>query len=266
MGLHKRYPLRPTVVAIGLGLLVIGSSLAVAAPRPRRGPARARVAPPRRWRPAPPLRRRALPTPPRKIVLAPRSRRVIVRRVGASVIVVSDSSDQADSTPAPVAITSADQLQPVPEPRLAGMTAHKVTYVSDDLTVTLRADGRQRTVRIVGVAPVASADDDSDEPTVDPVCIRSVRNLLVGEFVYAVPEEASDGEEAPATKPAYLYRAPDKLLVNLELVRQGFAVTDSSSVFRHAALFRSYEGKARSDGKGIWQPVPPPAGAQASAD
>ena len=261
----KRYPLRPAIIAIGLGLLIAGSSLVAAAPRPRprRAPARPRLVPPRRVKPAP-LRRRPVVKPPRKIVLAPRPRRVVVRRVGASVVVVSDSNDQAGNKP--VVITSADQLQPVPQPSFAGMTAHKVTYVSDDLTVTIRAGERQRTVRMIGVAPVASADGDSDNPTADPESIKSVRNLLVGEFVYVAPGKASDDDDAPATKSAYLYRAPDNMLVNLEVVRQGFAVTDSGSEFRHASLFRSYEGKAKSDGKGIWQPVPPPAGAQASAD
>lgn len=261
----KRHLLSPMLIAVALGLLVAGSSVvATAAPaRSRRASHRPiRVAPSHRGKIVRPLPRRLVSKPTRRVLLAPRARKVIVRRVGTSVIVVSDTREQAKDAPEPVVITSAGQLTPAPRPDLSGMTAHKVTAVADDLAVTVRVNGESKTVRMIGIAAVSSDDDDS----ADPVSARAARNLLIGEFVYIVPDDTLAGDDGQAEKPAYLYRAPDKLLINLEAIRQGFAVTANSCNFKHRALLRSYEGKARADGKGIWQGTPHPADRQASAD
>ena len=261
----NRHSSRPMLIAVVLGLLVAGSAVvATAAPaRPRRASRRpSLVAPSRRARPARPLPRRLAPKPTRRVVLAPKSRRVVVRRVGTSVVVVSDSGEQADDMPQPVVITSAGDLTAAPRPDLGGMTAYKVTAVSDDLAVTVRVNGEPKTVGMIGVAAISSDDGDS----ADPVSARAARNLLIGEFVYIVPDDKPAAQDDQTEKPVYLYRAPDKLLINLEAIRQGFAATANSCSFKHRALFRSYEAKARADGKGIWHGSPHPVDRQASAD
>jgi len=78
--------------------------------------------------------------------------------------------------------------------------------------------------------------------------------------VYVVYEEAEDRGER-STSDVYLYRAPDGLFVNLELVRQGYA-RGMRSRFEHRRLFRYYEDIARRAEKGIWnssRPEPPVA-------
>ena len=175
---------------------------------------------------------------------------------------VSDTGEQANNAPLPVVITSAGQLTPAPRPDLGDMTAHKVTAVADDLAVTVRVNGEAKTVNMIGVAAIASDDADS----ADPVSAQAARNLLIGEFVYIVLDDTLAAEDDQAERPVYLYRAPDKLLINLEAIRLGLAVTANSCNFKHRALFRSYEGKARADGKGIWRGSPHPVDRHASAD
>ena len=51
---------------------------------------------------------------------------------------------------------------------------------------------------------------------------------------------------------AYLYRAPDGLFVNLEVVRQGYGHAYTRFPFKHMELFRNYENQARTAGKGLW--------------
>lgn len=52
---------------------------------------------------------------------------------------------------------------------------------------------------------------------------------------------------------AYLYRAPDGLWVNLEIIRQGYGQVYTLASFKHIELFRDYERRAREIGKGLWR-------------
>ena len=51
---------------------------------------------------------------------------------------------------------------------------------------------------------------------------------------------------------AYLYRVPDGLFVNLEIVRQGYGHAYTRFPFKHMELFRHYERRAQEVGKGLW--------------
>ena len=70
---------------------------------------------------------------------------------------------------------------------------------------------------------------------------------------------------------AYLYRAPDNLLVNLEVIRQGFGLAETDYYFDQQTAFRFYESKAQADDKGLWTlvepsaPAPPPAAVEPGA-
>ena len=51
---------------------------------------------------------------------------------------------------------------------------------------------------------------------------------------------------------AYLYRAPDGLFVNAEIVRQGYGHAYTRFPFKYMEQFREYERIAREAGKGLW--------------
>ena len=51
---------------------------------------------------------------------------------------------------------------------------------------------------------------------------------------------------------AYLYRAPDGLFVNAEIVRQGYGHAYTRFSFKYMEQFREYERIAREAGKGLW--------------
>ena len=53
---------------------------------------------------------------------------------------------------------------------------------------------------------------------------------------------------------AYVYRAPDGLFVNLELIRLGYARLSAPEPFEHQKLLRAYELWARKNQKGLWNP------------
>ena len=77
-----------------------------------------------------------------------------------------------------------------------------------------------------------------------------LKNLLRGESVHVVyGQERVDGYGRTL---AYLYRAPDGLFVNLEIIRQGYGHAYTQFSFRHMELFTGYQRWARETGKGLW--------------
>ncbi|MHC4181702.1 MAG: thermonuclease family protein [Planctomycetota bacterium] len=51
---------------------------------------------------------------------------------------------------------------------------------------------------------------------------------------------------------AYLYRAPDNLLINLELVRQGLGLASEGYNHKFEEAFAAYQQQAQANRKGIW--------------
>ncbi len=49
-----------------------------------------------------------------------------------------------------------------------------------------------------------------------------------------------------------VFRAPDGLYVNLELVRQGYAAVSAVGLKGELKIFQTYEQRARESGKGLW--------------
>ena len=70
-----------------------------------------------------------------------------------------------------------------------------------------------------------------------------IRNLLLGESVYLRFD--SNKTDRYDRLLAYLYRAPDGLFVNLEIVRQGYGKVYTPFPFKHKALFQHYGGQAQ---------------------
>ena len=83
------------------------------------------------------------------------------------------------------------------------------------------------------------------------------KNLLQGESVYLEYGQERTGKFGRLL--AYLYRAPDGLFVNLEIVRQGYGHVYTKYPFKYLELFREYGKKAAESGRGLWAAsyVPP---------
>ena len=80
------------------------------------------------------------------------------------------------------------------------------------------------------------------------------KNLLQGESVYLRYDV--ERTDTFGRLLAYLYRAPDGLFVNLEIVRQGYGYAYTQFPFKHMELFRYYGNRARTAGKGLYGAPP----------
>ena len=148
------------------------------------------------------------------------------------------------------AVSGAEPQIPVKD--FSGMQAYKVVRVVDGDTVILLIHGKKTSVRLIGVDTPETVHPRKPVQYYGREASLFLKNLLRGEEVYIEQRGKVDEFDRYGRLLAYLYRAPDGLFVNLEIVRQGYGHAYTRFPFQYMDLFRFYERKARSDEKGLW--------------
>ena len=142
------------------------------------------------------------------------------------------------------------QLPAYPVEEFSADTAFQVHRVVDGDTVVIDHNGQPTPVRLIGVDAPETVHPQKPVEVFGKEASAFTRNLLSGEFVYLrFDQEKTDKYDRLL---AYLYRVPDGLFVNLEIVRQGYGHAYTQYPFKHMELFRHYERQARGASKGLW--------------
>jgi len=231
------------IVAIIAGLSAI-SGLLLAAPPPRPRVRRAihhrRVV---HHRPLPPKLR---PLPPH--------RRVWIRRVGPKVV-LQRGETIIYKEPA-VVVKTVSELPSIPTPTTTTITttdteqkstAYKVVSIKPDCTIVLTNQGEKINVRLLGVTPIYT---NQTEEKIETSSSQFIKNLLTGEFVYLQYDPNLARQDENGYTVAYLYRAPDNLFINLEIIRQGYGLSASDYRHKYTDLFNFSRKKPRQTAKG----------------
>ena len=108
----------------------------------------------------------------------------------------------------------------------------------------------QRTVRLLGVAEPETELLDATSADYSQT-VEFLHNLLAGEQVFVL-EGFRNAPAGGELKPVRIFRAPDGLYVNLELIRQGYAGFSPAGLADELQLFGSYQERAKQIGKGLW--------------
>lgn len=143
-----------------------------------------------------------------------------------------------------------------PQDDFEGSPSYPVIGVEDDgATAVLKMGQGTAKVRMIGVATVALGDRVNVPERFSglrlPSTERYLENLLKGENVYVVYDTRVAAEDADKKCVGYLFRAPDGLMINLEVIRAGFAVVDNRYDFDQKATFNKYQDAARTAERGI---------------
>ena len=149
-----------------------------------------------------------------------------------------------------VADTNSVTQMSYPVEDFTGDTAYKVIRVIDGDTVKIDYNGKATNVRLIGVDTPETVHPNKPVEAYGKEASNFTKNLLHGEFVYLrFDAEKTDKYDRLL---AYLYRVPDGLFVNLEIVRQGYGHAYTRFPFKHMELFRYYGNRAREVGKGLY--------------
>src|SRR5262245_31186132 len=155
----------------------------------------------------------------------------------------------------PLAILLADPPETtapkIPVKDFSKATAHRVLRVIDGDTIVISLDGKETKVRLIGVDTPETVDFRKPVEAFGKEASRFTSNLLQGKSVYL--EYGQEKSDKYGRTLAYVYRAPDVLFINLEIIRQGYghAYTEFPP-FEHMELFRHYEKAAREAKRGLW--------------
>ena len=129
-------------------------------------------------------------------------------------------------------------------------TTFSVQRIIDGDTVEIQYNGNPTKVRLIGVDTPETVHPTKPVEAFGAEASAFTRNLLLGESVYLRFDREMTDRHGRLL--AYLYRVPDGLFVNLEIVRQGYGNAYTRFPFKHMELFRQYEHRARKAGKGLW--------------
>jgi micrococcal nuclease len=139
-----------------------------------------------------------------------------------------------------------------PAPDVTVNHAYKVVRVVDGDTVVILIDGKQTRVRLIGVDTPETVHPQKAVEAYGKEASQFTRILLEGKSVYLEYEAGASKLDKYGRTLAYVYRVPDRLFINQELIRQGYAHAYTRYPFRHLEAFRAHERAAREAKKGLW--------------
>ncbi|MCK4850866.1 MAG: thermonuclease family protein [Phycisphaerae bacterium] len=122
--------------------------------------------------------------------------------------------------------------------------------------ILIRQGQKQQTVKLIGVAGAEVGAGEAVGGGYESRAVEFLGNLLGGEQVYVLRgrQGSSGAGELRAVK---VFRVPDGLYVNLELVRQGYRPLAERGLGKERKLFEFYQRRARQAGKGLWSKLLP---------
>ena len=131
--------------------------------------------------------------------------------------------------------------------------SYPVVSVIDGNTVVIDDNGRMIECRLIGVR-VSRVTYGIGPDIIDFAdgAHKFTKKLLLGETVYMRSDR--NVKDSFGKQMVYLYRAPDGLFVNLEIIRQGYGHVPLTG-FKFDKLFLHYEAKALEGRKGAYEKV-----------
>ena len=137
--------------------------------------------------------------------------------------------------------TQADPIQTLPT----------VTRVIDGDTVVVDGIG---TVRLIGVDTPETVDPRRPVQYFGKEASDFTKQLATGKRVRL--EFDQDRTDRYGRTLAYVYLQPENLLLNAEIIRQGYGFAYTQFPFRMMEQFRTLEREAREAGRGLWAAGP----------
>ncbi|PIR46508.1 MAG: nuclease [Candidatus Vogelbacteria bacterium CG10_big_fil_rev_8_21_14_0_10_45_14] len=180
----------------------------------------------------------------------------------ASIVKVESSTD----TPA-IPPVSATQTTPDSSP------LYEVVRVVDGDTIKILLDGKEETVRLIGVDTPETVDPRKAVQCFGIEASKKTKEWLADRSVRIEIDPTQFERDKYSRLLAYVYR-DDGLFVNRELIAQGFAHEYTYNIpYKYQSDFQTTERAAREEGRGLWMACPvgeampsSPASASASPD
>ncbi len=147
-------------------------------------------------------------------------------------------------------------LHDIKPPDFSKLIAYPVLGVTDGDTIRVSIDDKPVIVRLIGVDTPETVHPSKPVQRYGKEASRFTTNLLMGEQVYLDTEPQQGPTDRYGRTLAYVYRAPDGLFVNAEIIRQGYGHAYTQFPCKYTEEFRQLERFARQAEKGLWAEPP----------
>ena len=148
--------------------------------------------------------------------------------------------------------TGISTIPSLPEPDFPSLSAFEVHRIIDGDTIIVMDEGEQVRVRLIGVDTPETVHPRKPVEEYGKEASLFLTNLLKGEQVYLVGEDGTLQKDRYGRTLAYVYRYPDGLFANAEIIRQGYGHAYIQFPFSFMEEFLQIERFARNAGKGLW--------------
>ncbi|MGB8225588.1 MAG: thermonuclease family protein [Sedimentisphaerales bacterium] len=148
------------------------------------------------------------------------------------------------------------------KPDLSKLKPSPVIKTINSNTIVIVQDGNEATICLTGVERPSAAQSANAADLAD----KFVSNLLKGESVYVAADQQQKQTDPNSCMATYIYRSPDGLFVNAEIIRQGYGLAAMKSLFKYMNQFHRLELFARQAGKGVWASADASSFAKATED
>ena len=128
---------------------------------------------------------------------------------------------------------------------------YRVSGVSADGSLFVEDGNHKSILNLAGVrlpdSTIAAGVGDS----LSTAAKQYIENLLLGERIYVrfTPE---DNLGIPGTNPALIYRVPDNLFINRDIILRGYGYVPAGYPAEYIESFRRYQEQARASRCGFW--------------
>jgi micrococcal nuclease len=133
---------------------------------------------------------------------------------------------------------------------------YPVSYVVDGDTFKADIDGREITVRLLGINTPETVDPRKPVQCFGPEASAEMKSLLGGRAVELKFNPNREHRDKYGRYLLYAYR-DDGLFLNEDLIKNGFAKEYTvGTPYSFQAEFRKAEAEAKAAGKGLWKACP----------
>jgi endonuclease YncB( thermonuclease family) len=137
----------------------------------------------------------------------------------------------------------------------------RVVGVLDGDTIVVAVGTTQYEVRYIGMDSPQTADPSTSVEWIGPQASAANEALVAGKTVVLEKDVSDTDQDGRLLRYVWLTDGVSWTLVNLELVKQGFASVGTSELdAKYVAAYQAAEQKARANGAGLWgaEPTPKP--------
>ena len=149
----------------------------------------------------------------------------------------------------PVGLDAPNLVIPEPDDMLVG----QVVRVLDGDTLLVRVDGTNYLYQLLASDTPEYIPSDRTPAPFSREARQFIEQKLLGEIVY-IQYDPIANRDKKKRRVVYLFRAPDMLFVNLELIRQGYAKYNPRGSTLYHDSFEYYSDRAQHLERGIWNP------------